>query len=160
MTDQQKLEELQKQRPIMVTEQELRLLHWCVERHAPREAFPLPEDDLALKDLEARLAAAVVLPVDVQDVALQLVPEHLRDAVRSILQCGDEHVAVAVWCEEDVFYVAKGKGMEISREQAQEVLAKMGSAELGITWATIDSYLGGLETEEGGEDDRTKNKKM
>ncbi len=49
-----------------------------------------------------------------QDKVLQQVPEHLRDAVRNILQCGDEHVATTVWCEEDVFEAA-----------TQAILAKM-----------------------------------
>ena len=38
---------------------------------------------------------------------------------------GDEHVAVAIWGEEDVFHQAKQRGWKITREQAQEILAKM-----------------------------------
>ena len=72
------------------------------------------------------------------------VPEHLWAAVKRILWVGEQHVAVAIWCEDDVVGRAKEKGMKITREQAQEILAKMErnhDAELGITWTTIDCYL-------------------
>ena len=82
------------------------------------------------------------------DAKTEEVPEHLRDAVKRILWVGDQHVTVAIWCEEDVVGRAKEKGMKITREQAQEILAKMEKnhdAELGITWTTIDCYLEELE---------------
>lgn len=147
---------MKKEKFISLTDKELQLLHWCVEHHAPRPAFPtavlekgyLPQEDLELKDLEARLATAIELPVSDSEVVLQLVPEHLQDAVKRILGGNDEHVAVAVWCEEDVFGRAKEKRMKISREEAQEILADIDrkqDAELGITWDTIDCYLDELK---------------
>ncbi len=76
------------------------------------------------------------------------VPEHLRDAVKRILWVGEQHVAVAIWQEADIDYRAKEKGMKITREQAQKILAKMErnhDAELGITWTTIDCCLEELD---------------
>jgi len=56
----------------------------------------------------------------------------------------DEHIAVAIWCEEDVFGRAEERGMVITREQAQSIIEQMDAnhdAELGITWDTIDAGL-------------------
>lgn len=48
------------------------------------------------------------------------------------------------WSWEDVYEVAKQRGVEISKELAQEILEDMiyhHDAELGISWITIDCYL-------------------
>jgi len=122
----EKIAALQKQRFIAVTDRELSLLHWCVNRHASRPGFegPLPQEDLELKDLEARLAAAIELPLDdiqYREGLVALLPKHLQSAGRRLIVYneGDEHVAVAIWCEEDVFTRAKERGWKITREQAQ-----------------------------------------
>ena len=60
----------------------------------------------------------------------------------------DEHIATAIWCEEDVIGCAKERGMIITREQAQSILDQMDAnqdAEIGITWDTIDAGLDELE---------------
>ena len=143
--------EFLKQRPFMLTERELRRLHQVVER---AEASIKGVEDLELKDIEARLAAAIELPADEADILQmvpQLVPEHLRDAVQRIIGCGGEHVAVAIWCEEDVFDRAKERGEKISREQAQEIISMMDrkhDCELGITWTTIDVLLDDMRQNE------------
>ena len=65
-------------------------------------------------------------------------------------RCGDEHVAVAIWSEEDVFGRARERGMTITREQAQAVLNNMDNKQdcaMGISWATMDCYLDELEPE-------------
>ncbi len=46
------------QKYLVFTDRELQLLHWCVEHHAPREAFGT-EENLELVDLESRLATAL-----------------------------------------------------------------------------------------------------
>jgi len=59
-----------------------------------------------------------------------------------------EHVAIAIWCEDDVLWRAKEKGIECSREQAQDILDKMDHKQdcsIGISWVTIDCYLWDLE---------------
>jgi len=56
----------------------------------------------------------------------------------------DEHIAVAIWCEEDVFGRAEERDMTITKEQAQSIIDQMDAnhdAELGITWDTIDAGL-------------------
>jgi len=56
----------------------------------------------------------------------------------------DEHIAVAIWCEEDVFGRAEERGMAITTEQAQSIIEQMDAnhdAEIGITWDTIDAGL-------------------
>ena len=83
---------------------------------------------------------------------VEMLPEHLQDAAKRLIVYNqdDEHVAAAIWCEEDVFTKAKERGLKITREQAQEIFAKMDNnqdCELGITWTTIDVYLDEIEAE-------------
>jgi hypothetical protein len=60
----------------------------------------------------------------------------------------DEHIATAIWCEEDVIGFALDEmGKEISREQAQSILDQIDAnqdCELGITWETIRSGIEAL----------------
>jgi len=65
------------------------------------------------------------------------------------MSAGD-HVAIAIWCEDDVLERAKEKGIECSREQARDILDNMDHKQdcsMGISWDTIDCYLWDLETE-------------
>jgi len=60
----------------------------------------------------------------------------------------DEHVAIAIWCEDDVLERAKEKGIECSREQARDILDQMDRKQdcsIGISWDTIDCYLWDLK---------------
>ena len=55
----------------------------------------------------------------------------------------DEHIATAIWCEEDVIGRARERGKEVTREQAQEILDRIDSkwdATIGISWVEIDVY--------------------
>ena len=68
----------------------------------------------------------------------------VAEAKKRLDWCGDEHVCIAIWSEEDVFGRAKERGMTITREQAQEVLSLMDSKQdcsMGISWDTMDVYL-------------------
>jgi len=61
-----------------------------------------------------------------------------------------DHVAIAIWCEDDVLERADDLSIECSREQARDILDKMDNKQdcsMGISWDTIDSYLYDLETE-------------
>ena len=54
------------------------------------------------------------------------------------------HVAVAIWQREDVLGKAEELGIEITPEQADEILDEMDhrqDAEIGITWDTIEVLL-------------------
>jgi hypothetical protein len=56
----------------------------------------------------------------------------------------DEHIATAIWCEEDVLGRAKERGKKITRKQAQEILDSIDhkqDCELGISWDTLDCYI-------------------
>jgi len=62
----------------------------------------------------------------------------------------NEHVAIAIWCEDDVLGRAKELEIKCSREQSQDILDKMDNKQdcsMGISWDTIDCYLWDLEAE-------------
>jgi len=68
----------------------------------------------------------------------------IEQAIKRLHHSDGQHVAVAIWCEDDVFVRARERGLTITREQAQEVLRLMDSkhdCEMGISWATMDVYL-------------------
>ena len=55
-----------------------------------------------------------------------------------------QHVAVAIWCEDDVLGRAKELGIKCSRAQAREIIDSIDHKQdclMGITWDTIDCYL-------------------
>ncbi|MGA7677805.1 MAG: hypothetical protein WCA51_05485 [Dehalococcoidia bacterium] len=57
-----------------------------------------------------------------------------------------QHVAVAIWCEDDVLELAKEEGIKCSRKRAREIIDGIDheqDAELGISWDTIRDYLHG-----------------
>lgn len=59
-----------------------------------------------------------------------------------------EPVAMAIWCVGDVMGRAKEKHMKISKQQAIGVLNNIDDrqdCEYGISWTTIDCYLGELK---------------
>lgn len=62
----------------------------------------------------------------------------------------DDVLAVAIWCLEDVKGRAKQLKINITDEKAKDVLDRIDrkqSAELGISWDTIDAYLSDIEDE-------------
>jgi hypothetical protein len=58
----------------------------------------------------------------------------------------NQHVAVAIWCEDDVLGLAKEEGIKCSRKRAREIIDEIDrkqDAEAGISWDTIrDCLLG------------------
>ena len=55
-----------------------------------------------------------------------------------------DHVAVAIWSEEDVLERAKERRIKITRKQAQEIIERIDrnlDSTQGITWDTIDAYI-------------------
>ena len=68
----------------------------------------------------------------------------VEEAIKRLHYSDGQHVAVAIWCEDDVLGRAKELGIECSREQAREIIDSMDNKQdcsLGITWDTIDYYL-------------------
>ena len=55
-----------------------------------------------------------------------------------------QHVAAAIWCEDDVLELAEEEGIKCSRKRAREIIDEIDrkqDAELGISWDTIRVYL-------------------
>lgn len=55
----------------------------------------------------------------------------------------DDHIAVAIWCEEDVIGRARERGRLVSREQAQNILDTIDRKQdctQGISWVELDIY--------------------
>ena len=55
----------------------------------------------------------------------------------------NDHIATAIWCEEDVIGRARERGKEVTKEQAQRILDRIDSkwdATIGISWAELDIY--------------------
>ena len=58
----------------------------------------------------------------------------------------NQHVAVAIWCEDDVLELAMEEGIKCSRKRAREIIDEIDrkqDASLGISWNTISDYLHG-----------------
>ncbi len=56
----------------------------------------------------------------------------------------NQHVAVAIWREDDVLELAKEEGIKCSRKRAREIIDEIDheqDADLGISWTTIRVYL-------------------
>jgi hypothetical protein len=54
------------------------------------------------------------------------------------------HVAVAVWCEEDVIDQAKHRGIQLGHKSAGEIIDDIDhhqDCSLGISWDTLDCYI-------------------
>lgn len=74
----------------------------------------------------------------------------VEEAIKRLHYSDGQHVAIVIWCEDDVLERAKELDIECSREQAQSILNQIDhrqSCEQGITWDTIDYYL--YEIKEG-----------
>jgi len=72
----------------------------------------------------------------------------VAEATRRLNWNGEQHVAVAIWCEDDVLFRAKERGIKCSRAQAQEIIDSVDHKQdcsMGITWETLDCYLDELK---------------
>lgn len=55
-----------------------------------------------------------------------------------------------IWSTEDVLHQAKEKGVNLTEDEANEILLQMErkhDADIGITWTTIDVYIDDLVDE-------------
>ncbi len=75
----------------------------------------------------------------------------VKDVIESLKEYDqDEHIAAAIWSEDDVLTCAKELGIKITREQAAELIDYIDTHEdcdLGITWETIYALLGVFEAD-------------
>lgn len=67
-----------------------------------------------------------------------------QKAIELLKDFQNQHVAVAIWCEDDVLELAKEEGIKCSRKRAREIIDTIDhkqDCELGISWTTIRVYL-------------------
>ena len=72
----------------------------------------------------------------------------VSEAIKRLKWNKKQHIAVAIWCENDVLERARERNIEITKEEAAEIIDKIDNkqdCELGITWTTIDCYLDDLD---------------
>jgi len=68
----------------------------------------------------------------------------VKEAMTRLEGNGKQHVAVAIWNEDDVLGRARERGIEISRQDAAKIIDEIDrkqDCDLGISWTTIDCYL-------------------
>ena len=69
-----------------------------------------------------------------------------REAIKLLRGFENQHVAVAIWCEDDVLELAMEEGIKCSRKRAREIIDEVDhkqDASSGISWNTISDYLHG-----------------
>ena len=72
----------------------------------------------------------------------------IEEVIKRLHYSDGQHVAVAIWCEDDVRGRARERHVKCSRAQAREILDKVDHKQdctLGITWDTLDCYLDELK---------------
>ena len=68
----------------------------------------------------------------------------VQEAIKRLRGNKRQHVAVAIWCEDDVLERAEFRGIKCDRKEAAEIIDEIDrkqDCELGITWVTIDCFL-------------------
>ena len=69
-----------------------------------------------------------------------------KEAIERFKWLENQHVAVAIWCEDDVLELAMEEGIKCSRKRAREIIDAIDhkhDAMMGISWNTISDYLHG-----------------
>ena len=72
----------------------------------------------------------------------------VTEAIKRVGWNGSQHVAVAIWCEDDVLEKAKEMGVKCSRARAREIIDKIDRQQdcpMGITWDTIGCFVAEVE---------------
>ena len=68
----------------------------------------------------------------------------VAEVIKRLVGCGNEHVAVAIWCETDVREYAKELGVELTLKQIRDILDDIDMEQdcsEGITWDTLEYYI-------------------
>jgi hypothetical protein len=69
--------------------------------------------------------------------------QEVIERLKSLYQ-PDEHIAVAIWCEDDVIQQADGRNVSLTRAEAQEILdtiERKQDCSIGISWDVLDVYI-------------------
>jgi|SRR4030042_446052 len=67
-----------------------------------------------------------------------------KEAIERFKWLENQHVAVAIWREDDVLELAMEEGIRCSRKRAREIIDEIDhkqDAMMGISWGTIRVYL-------------------
>lgn len=68
----------------------------------------------------------------------------VAEVIKRLNWAKGQHIAVAIWCEEDVIERAKEKGVIMGHKPAAEIMDALDhdhDCELGITWDSLDYYI-------------------
>ena len=68
----------------------------------------------------------------------------VKEVIKKRLKGVRGHVAVAIWCEEDVIGLAKNMDINLSHKAAGEILDTIDqhqNCEMGIGWGTLTAYI-------------------
>jgi hypothetical protein len=69
----------------------------------------------------------------------------VKEVIKHRLKGTRGHVAVAIWCEDDVIEQARRHGVALGHKTAGAILDDIDhhqDCEYGIGWSTLDSYIG------------------
>lgn len=67
-----------------------------------------------------------------------------KEAALRVKSMGKQHIALALWCEDDVLERAKERGIKLTREQARQVIDMVDSKQdcsIGINWDVLDAFI-------------------
>ncbi len=126
--------------------------------HSPQ--FYCPEcGELLTKD-DKRAERFLKGEIDLKDEVLTPLPEQpvigstgavqkeltlsVQDAIKRLIECGDQNVCIAIWSDDDVIDRARAKGYLLTGEQCGKILTQVDrkqDASEGITWASIDEEV-------------------
>jgi len=68
----------------------------------------------------------------------------VAEVIKRLNWAKGQHVAVAIWCEEDVQERAKERGIILGHKPASEIMDAVDhdhDCSYGITWDTLDYYI-------------------
>lgn len=73
----------------------------------------------------------------------------------------DKHYAVAIWCAQDVIDWAEHIGVELSQVEVEDVIDQVDrgqSADIGINWLVIESYIDGVVADRKLKEEKSESK--
>ena len=80
----------------------------------------------------------------VSTILMEVIMPTATQAIKRLRGLNRQHIAVAIWCEDDVIERAKENGIRIGRRQAREIIDRVDHHQdctIGITWDTLDYYI-------------------
>ncbi|MFC1977826.1 hypothetical protein ACFLWS_06165 [Chloroflexota bacterium] len=75
----------------------------------------------------------------------------VREAINLLKGIKNQHVAITIWCEDDVLEYAQENEIKLTRKQARKIIDRIDSKQdssIGIDWDTIDYYIDEVSRED------------